>query len=484
MSRWCASLVHAVLLAALACPFLLSQPGAALAQGQRIEPNEVALRPADLPPNFAVANEDARPMTPVPGLLYSISMERPLDEENLSSGPVGVFQVIARFDRTPSYEGFLDEMRRQAVEQEGYRLVPGAPNDGGTASLQKIEGDVASFQVGFIKRDMVIFTGWVGRRGVVSLQGVLTLAGVTSNRYDEVLMARTGVPVPGASATAASSANASPSSASTAPAGQQGRIANTGGTGANVRAQPQVNSDLLHVIYDGETVELIGVEERGADGRGWRNIRTASGVQGWIVAEYVDGGGQVQAAAAPPTATPVRPASAPATRTGGTIDSRLEPALRALYGIKRGPSGGRPWGDVFRELVSSAGPSITIDTLPSGIWGSYRGSTNTVTVSRQALAEDVRAIATIVAHELTHVFQVTNNGAGTTGDCVAREVEALQTELVIWVNLFEGYAPGRSQFERTQNALVRLWLDRGDPILYRLVVESPGYQDQCRLWVP
>src|SRR5581483_9663835 len=121
------------------------------------------------------------------GVVFSSVMERPLTPENASTGPIVVAQIIGRFDGPVSYEGFLDQVRQRSINEDGYQLVPGAPNDGGTASLVRVDGAAAAYQVGFIKRNMVIFTTAIGNKDVITLQGVLDLAGVSSARVDQVL---------------------------------------------------------------------------------------------------------------------------------------------------------------------------------------------------------------------------------------------------------------------------------------------------------
>lgn len=225
MRRW----FQVVLACTLVLTTLLSPVGASrtLSAAGPVEPKDVALRPSDLPPGFTVSKEETQPMASGSGIIYSVVMERPLTPEAIASGPIQVTQLIGRADQPVSYEGFLDELRRQAVSEEGYELVPGAPNDGGTASLQKLDGEAAFFLVGFIKREMVIFTGTVGRRGVVSLDGALTLAGVSSARYDSVLAE--GAPASAdatapAAEPAASAPPPTPAPAAPAPTSGQGSL--------------------------------------------------------------------------------------------------------------------------------------------------------------------------------------------------------------------------------------------------------------------
>jgi hypothetical protein len=482
-------------------------PPAAFAQRPKLELKDVALRATDLPGDFAVSKEETRPMDPGPGTLYSALMERPITNETVTTGPVMVGQFIGRFDSAVGYDGFLDEIRRRAIEQDGFEQVPGAPNDGGTASLQKFEGQVASYEVGFIKRDMVIFTRWVGHRDYVSLQGLLTLAGVTSARYDQLLAGPASAPNTDQAAAPPQPESTAPVPApAPAPPSKAGRIANTGGTGANLRALPHATSDLIQVVDDGESVSLIGVPESGADGRQWHNIKTTSGAVGWVVAEYVAAGDASPVAAAAPTArpavaaappppaptatrTPPRPTATPVPPTpvpkpASAIDNRIMPALRTLYGMKtKPPSASMSMGELFQAIVSESVVSIIVKQLPQNEGGNYYGRTNTITMNAQLLNEDTRTIASILAHELTHVRQALRGDDPSRG-CVESEVEAFKVGLLTWAILYDGPAPGRTQRERNNNFMTARWLTEGDPWLYKAVVDTDGYQDECKLWVP
>jgi hypothetical protein len=177
----------------------------AAAQRQLVDPRDIALTPADLPPGFVVAEDDTTfgPMTEAQGVILTLVMEREATPEHVRSGPLYVTQFIARSDAAISFSGFLDSVRQRSIQEDGFSLVPDAPNDGGTASLMKIQGDVAAYEVGFIKHDTVVFTRWIGHRSVVDLDGVLSLAGITSARYDQVLAGRPPSPASAAPRAAA-----------------------------------------------------------------------------------------------------------------------------------------------------------------------------------------------------------------------------------------------------------------------------------------
>jgi hypothetical protein len=493
MSRVCRLYAFGAVVILLLSLFTPPQARPGIAQQQRIEPNEVALRPADLAPGFTVSKETSEAMKPGPGVIYLVAMERPMTQESLDSGPIMVAQVIGRFDASLSYEGFLDELRRQAIQEDGYELVPGAPNDGGTASLQKFDGEAAAYQVGFIKRDMVIFTRWVGRKGVVSLAGVLSLAGVSSARYDELLTSRALAapqsPSSGGSTTSSPEEATSSEPAALAPSATRGYIANTGGSGANMRAEPAVGSQLLQVVPDGELVELLGTVETGADGRKWQQIKTASGVIGWIVGEYVAAGNPppLSGPAPTPTRAPVRtvPSSTPTpapSRPTPVIASEVTPGLRTLYAVPVSLRDGSTVGGMFQRIATESGVSIVVGSVPGG-WGAYSGAVNTIIVTPALVREGPAAVASNLAHELTHVAQA-RRGADPRRECVQMEVEANQVQLIVWADLRQRGLVSAGPYQQDMDYRLAQWTIEGDPGIYRRVVSSQGYQDQCNLWVP
>jgi uncharacterized protein YgiM (DUF1202 family) len=78
-----------------------------------------------------------------------------------------------------------------------------------------------------------------------------------------------------------------PGLAAPAKSGPTARIANTGGLGANLRAEPGGNGAVITTIQEGATVRLLGPEQRAADGRLWRQVQDADGRQGWVLGDVV-----------------------------------------------------------------------------------------------------------------------------------------------------------------------------------------------------
>jgi hypothetical protein len=104
-------------------------------------------------------------------------------------------------------------------------------------------------------------------------------------------------------------------------------------------------------------------------------------------------------------------------------------------------------------------------------------------LNQELLQESAEALAAVLAHELTHADQVAS-GYGGRWDCVKMEVEAYISQIEVWESFWGGEGPSTTALERDHNALLRRYLSGGEPAIYKRVVDTVGYQDQCRLWVP
>ena len=89
-------------------------------------------------------------------------------------------------------------------------------------------------------------------------------------------------PIVAAAATPTVPASAVPTSATT-----RARVARTDGTGANLRSRPSATSPPLALLAEGASVEVVGPDVQ-AEGRTWRNVRSAAGQAGWVAAQYVE----------------------------------------------------------------------------------------------------------------------------------------------------------------------------------------------------
>ncbi len=114
-------------------------------------------------------------------------------------------------------------------------------------------------------------------------------------------------------------------------------------------------------------------------------------------------------------------------------------------------------------------------------WAAYSGRTNTIIITPQVLEDIPAAVAVVFVHELRHAAQQVE---GMT-DCVGREVDSLVWEMRFWDLLTNGgVLKPTTQLQTEENYLLRIALEEGEPGLYKYIVTSPGYQEQCQIDPP
>jgi hypothetical protein len=89
---------------------------------------------------------------------------------------------------------------------------------------------------------------------------------------------------PDASASAAAASGANGAAAESAPV-EQVKIANTGGDGAILRADPP-KGPRVAVLRDGTVLHVLEHRQL-ADGSEWLRVQTSDGVEGWVFAPLV-----------------------------------------------------------------------------------------------------------------------------------------------------------------------------------------------------
>lgn len=70
------------------------------------------------------------------------------------------------------------------------------------------------------------------------------------------------------------------------PSAPRVRVANTGGQGVNLRAEPGTTSPGLALLREGVALEIVGPDRQVGD-RTWRNVRQSGGPSGWVAAEFL-----------------------------------------------------------------------------------------------------------------------------------------------------------------------------------------------------
>jgi hypothetical protein len=185
VSGWWLALAVSIV-ASLAMSAVL--PGQLEAAPAAVDPGEVTLTPDDLPPGFTANPEFTRDdYTSGVGPSHQVQYEREPTAENLARGPIVVGQNVFRLDTGIGAGDALLSVKNFYIDQQGFVPSDAGPNDGGTFTLQKNDSGIDFIMIGFIKENMVFVTLAAGLPGVVSYQGVLELAGISSARLDEKL---------------------------------------------------------------------------------------------------------------------------------------------------------------------------------------------------------------------------------------------------------------------------------------------------------
>jgi uncharacterized protein YgiM (DUF1202 family) len=71
-----------------------------------------------------------------------------------------------------------------------------------------------------------------------------------------------------------------------APPVERVKVANTNGSGVNLRAKAGERSQRLKTMPEGSLLEVVGADQT-ADGLTWRNVRDSAGTSGWVAGKFV-----------------------------------------------------------------------------------------------------------------------------------------------------------------------------------------------------
>ena len=170
--------------------------------------------------------------------------------------------------------------------------------------------------------------------------------------------------------------------------------------------------------------------------------------------------------------------ASPAAGHAVAVDPALLPAWQALTTVR--DREGRDVGESYAAIAEVTQVRIVVGPPLRGSLASYEWPANVITVSPDILGEDPRAVAAILAHELTHALQASAR-LDRSMDCVAREVDAYLTEVYVWDTLWGGNPPTRTRLEERLTARSDILANEGEAGLVRFVTESPRYRDQCEL---
>lgn len=71
------------------------------------------------------------------------------------------------------------------------------------------------------------------------------------------------------------------------PAGEQVKVAESGGTGVNMRERPGAAGPVIKTVPEGTILRVVGSDQQ-MDGKAWKNVRDDTGSTGWIAAELLE----------------------------------------------------------------------------------------------------------------------------------------------------------------------------------------------------
>ncbi len=174
----------------------------------------------------------------------------------------------------------------------------------------------------------------------------------------------------------------------------------------------------------------------------------------------------------PPAA---RAGAAPSAAPGGLrIDERLQPAWGELMSLELGESA--------RDTLTSQGVSVRVANLGAPEYlAAYSPRDRLIVVNWSSLpGEEPRALAAVLAHEITHVAQVADGrfGPGESG-CLAREAEAVTVEATVWEAFWGGYGPNRTRLSTMLNQRLRIFREGGANGVASYVNNAAGWRVQC-----
>ena len=174
-----------VVIAGVASP-LADNP--ALAQ-EPVNLIDVALTLSDLPEGFQVDPELTReePHRDI-GVMYTLAAKRDPSPENLSSGPVRVWQQVIRLDQGVVPVEYFAEMREQIMTDLNLSPFPGAQSTLGSVQLigqVEVDGEErVVYAAGRLRDNVIWFTLVGGSPSGMTIQSAIALNDLSVQRYE------------------------------------------------------------------------------------------------------------------------------------------------------------------------------------------------------------------------------------------------------------------------------------------------------------
>jgi hypothetical protein len=165
-----------------------------------------------------------------------------------------------------------------------------------------------------------------------------------------------------------------------------------------------------------------------------------------------------------------------------TVDPRLAEPLFLLGGVQvvLHNTLGEPLGKTLANRARSPLVTIVVESVDSGFFAHYNRTTRTITVSEALAAEDPRVVASALAHELQHSFDIDMAMFGVVaGDCLTIEARGFEAQAVVARELYGDELPHGTEYERDLSAIVRRYERLGVDGYRAWLADDLSYRQTC-----
>jgi hypothetical protein len=307
-------------------------PDVAYAQADlSVDPKAASPAVSDLRRGFQFVPEKSEQREPVPGIVvYEADFVRDQTKENFASGPIEIKSLVAKTaNASQAAEQFSSS--RQALTSASPAWVEskvsklGDEATGLTMEGTSSEGPAVAHLYLFRRGAMVVGITVAGLTKPTRMAEAEAIAAVVLRKIDPSVRSATGPrqprPLNARGATPSNSGSGASTTQMSATTGAKVRVANTGGTGLRLRAQPSLTAAITARLADGTTLDVVG-EDKQANGITWKNVKGGAGNNtGWVSAQYVvpaTGGGGATTTSTTQTSARTTTTGAPATGTSTT----------------------------------------------------------------------------------------------------------------------------------------------------------------------
>ena len=305
-------------------------PDVAYAQADlSVDPKAASPTVGDLRRGFQFVPEKSEQREPVPGIVvYEADFVRDQTRENFASGPIEIKSLVARTaNASQAAEQFSSS--RQALTSASPAWVEskvaklGDEATGLTMEGTSSEGPAVAHLYLFRRGAMVIGITVAGLTKPTRMAEAEAIAAVVLRKIDPSVRSAAGPrqsrPLNARGATPSNSGSGTSTTQMSNTTGVKVRVANTGGTGLRLRAQPSLTAAITARLAEGTVLDVVGEDKQGS-GLTWKNVRGGPGNNtGWVAAQYVvpaaGGGGATTTST---TQTSARTTTTGAPASGGS----------------------------------------------------------------------------------------------------------------------------------------------------------------------